>query len=573
MSEERARVLRMLEEGKISVEEAERLLKALGNGDPPPKRGKWPRVEWAQVGDLGERVAVELEDLEGEVRDQFDRARRTVRASMPGVRRAVRDAIPDVDNLVDEAFAAMPDLGEALHDMGRSITDAFNEAGNGDDDREYAFTVEHNLSEQVPLSPGERLVLRNHRGSIQVRTWHRDEARVELRTVTGAHDEETAKSSARRVGLSVDRAEGHLRVEAQGSGSVNEGPARVTCHFVVRVHPKVSVDLRNARGEVDVAGLEAEAAVDASHGPTTLEGIRGDTVLRQRHGKADVRQLGGGLNLDARHSKVSVRSVEGSATLRLQHSPAKVRRVAGSLELSNAHAPVSIRRVRGDARVRVRHGPLEAEALGAGLSADGSHSPMTISGVGQELQLTTSHGPAKLSDVGGGAVVRASHSPVAVSAVGGQLVLRASRSPVKARAVGGEAMVRSDHAPVELREVAGRVALRSGGGRALLRNPGSEVTVHSQRGDVEIRWERPVESPCTLQCSRGSVHLRVPRESSLEVLGHVERGRAATDLPLEVAATSRGGHTVSGHLGAGGSQLQIEVDRGHLSLMASGESE
>jgi hypothetical protein len=196
---------------------------------------------------------------------------------------------------------------------------------------------------------------------------------------------------------------------------------------------------------------------------------------------------------------------------------------------------------------------------------------MAVARVGGDVQLTTSHGPVKLTEVGRDAVVRASHSPVAASAVGGKLVLRGARSPLKASAVGGGAMVRSDRGPVELREVAGGVALRSGGGRTLLENPGSAVTVQSQRGDVEIRWNRPVDSPCTVQCSRGSVYLGVARDSSLEVLGRVERGRAATDLPLEVAADGRGGHTVSGRLGSGEAAMQVEVDRGHLSLMAAPE--
>ena len=571
MSEERAKVLQMLADGKISVEEAERLLKALGGEDPPREGGKWPRVEWGKVGDFGSQVAVELEDLEAEVRDGFQRARRTVRASMPGVRRTVRDAIPDVDSLVDEALAAIPELGEALNDVGRTISEAFSESSDEEDDRDYAFDIEHSLSDEAPLAAGERLVVRNHRGSMQVRTWDREEVQVELRVAASAHSEETATTRARRVGLGLDRSEGVLRVQATGTGSAGEEPGRVTCHFVLRVHPKVEVDLRNAHGGVEVAGLQADARVDARHGRTTLSGIGGDTVLRQRHGEADLRKLGGSLTLDAQHSKVGVRSVGAAATLRLQHSPAKVRRVDGALELSSGHGAVSVRRVAGEARLRLRHSPLEAESLGAGLSVDGSHSPMAVARVAGDVQLTTSHGPVKLGEVGRDAVVRASHSPVAVSAVGGRIVLRGSRSPLKAAAVGGGAMVRSDRGPVELREVAGRVALRSGGGRTLLLDPGSEVAVRSQRGDVEIRWQRPVESPCTVQCSRGSVHLAVPRDSSLEVLGRVERGRAATDLPLEVAADGRGGHTVSGDLGAGGTPLQIEVDRGHMSLMAAPE--
>lgn len=571
MSEERAKVLQMLADGKISVDEAERLLKALGAEDPPRRGGKWPRVKWPRFPNLEGHVAVEWEDLEDDVRDGFQRARRTVRASMPGVRRTVREAMPDVDNLVDEAFAAIPDLGEALHDVGRTISEAFSEREDAEDDREYAFTVEHSLSDEAPLSAGERLVLRNPRGSIQVRTWDREEVQVELRVVASAHTEETAKSHSRRVGLGLNRNEGALRVQATGTGSVDEEPCRVSCHFVLRVHPKVTVDLRNAHGQVDVAGLQADARVDARHGRTTLHGIGGDTVLKQRHGEADLRKLGGGLTLDAQHSNVGVKSVGAAATLRLQHSPARVRGVGGSLELSSGHGPVSVRRVGGEARLRLRHSPLEAEALGAGLSADGSHSPMAVARVGGDVQLTTSHGPVKLTEVGRDAVVRASHSPVAASAVGGKLVLRGARSPLKASAVGGGAMVRSDRGPVELREVAGGVALRSGGGRTLLENPGSEVTVQSQRGDVEIRWNRPVDSPCTVQCSRGSVYLGVPRDSSLEVLGRVERGRAATDLPLEVAADGRGGHTVSGRLGSGEAAMQVEVDRGHLSLMAAPE--
>ena len=54
--------------------------------------------------------------------------------------------------------------------------------------------------------------------------------------------------------------------------------------------------------------------------------------------------------------------------------------------------------------------------------------------------------------------------------------------------------------------------------------------------------------------------------SVAHVLGRVHRGRVITDLPLETAANSHSGQTVSGTVGAGGAQVQVEVEEGNLHL-------
>jgi hypothetical protein len=129
MSQERKRVLEMLANGKLSVDEAERLLAALGGAsDPPgadaaaPRKGRCFRivVRKNSIGSAGKNV---------DIRIPFSLVKGGMRlgAMIPGCGEAVTEQLKrkgidlDVTKMdADAVEAALRDLGEMEIDDGRS---------------------------------------------------------------------------------------------------------------------------------------------------------------------------------------------------------------------------------------------------------------------------------------------------------------------------------------------------------------------------------------------------------------------------------------------------------------------
>lgn len=133
MSEDRKRVLEMLATGKVTVDEAERLLSALGDAPPspsasdaaaaaPPRPGRFFRVVVTKTGNEGPGknvdIRIPLSLVKGGMR---------LGAMIPGCGEAVTERLKkqginlDVTKLdPDQLVAALHDLGEMDIDDGKS---------------------------------------------------------------------------------------------------------------------------------------------------------------------------------------------------------------------------------------------------------------------------------------------------------------------------------------------------------------------------------------------------------------------------------------------------------------------
>src|SRR3972149_1330035 len=130
MSEERVMILKMLKEGKITVEEAEALIDALSEGAPGAASGAAP---------LGDEI------------------RNVVRKALEGVRppeglgRSMREV---GRTLREELRGAAVEVDLSLHDV---VHDLFGLASASED-----------VEITQPAVPGGRLVLRNPRGGVRL---------------------------------------------------------------------------------------------------------------------------------------------------------------------------------------------------------------------------------------------------------------------------------------------------------------------------------------------------------------------------------------------------------------------
>ena len=172
MKEERMKILEMLQEGKISAEDAVKLLEALGdtpeeNQEEEPssesherqrrsrrrqRRRRGPRHIHVELGD-------DFDHLQDEIQERIQEARETLRASMPRIKRTVREAMPEINRIVNES---MPDVGKIIRDAMQTASEAFSCHCEEEDSHEERVTRQ--ITRTTEIKPGSRLAFRSRRG-------------------------------------------------------------------------------------------------------------------------------------------------------------------------------------------------------------------------------------------------------------------------------------------------------------------------------------------------------------------------------------------------------------------------
>jgi hypothetical protein len=139
MKEERLKILTMLQEGKITAEEAERLLAALSgartDGGEREGRGRRGRGCWDFDFDFGRHFDPELKRFGGvfddELRRKFQDKMRNFRHAMRGAdeesRREARDALREAGEAVKEAIERS-NIKETVESIGKSVLEAMEGA-------------------------------------------------------------------------------------------------------------------------------------------------------------------------------------------------------------------------------------------------------------------------------------------------------------------------------------------------------------------------------------------------------------------------------------------------------------
>lgn len=302
-------VLRMLEEGKITADEAVGLLEALNQG-----------------GHSGPTSAAREESLlRRAVREEERKARQAVRAEAARAREIARAARVEAQRIKSEAQRLWPEktwraLGGLLG--GR---------------KEFSFTrnVEGEFTEADP-----RIRLQNTNGRIELgpsedHRWH-----LSLLTRIRADDEANAQAIAEKL-IRVDSDEGYLAVEARRLFGQN---ASVTMELLLPERTYKEICLASTNGSIQLAHINAATMVlKTVNGKVTGEKLQADELLTSsvngsvtiggaiRRGQAQA--ANGGIHMEiseAMDSQLDLRTVNGSIKVELPQAPQIGYRIEGA---------------------------------------------------------------------------------------------------------------------------------------------------------------------------------------------------------------------------------------------------
>ena len=301
MTEERRKVLDMLSAGKVTVEEAERLLEALQDS---------PHVETRKK-----------------------RRRRRINTPM--------SPIPGVETLQDSLEGLGEEIGKGLEEGLAGLEESLSgwpESEDSDRDKDGKTSMR---DDTFAVGDNPRLVVRGFNGRIRVRAGEPGSIRVRtrLKKPRGIKYRAVQEGDLVTVEAKPDRqSEGFLHgLSRQHSGA----------NIEVTVPVATSVDLATSNGPVELHGTEGGGTVQTKNGPIRVENFKGDLNATTKNAPITVKTFSGSAELYSLNSRVSIEDAHGRFDARTTNGTIKFQgsiepKSSNKLETTNGNIRVAL---------------------------------------------------------------------------------------------------------------------------------------------------------------------------------------------------------------------------------------
>jgi DUF4097 and DUF4098 domain-containing protein YvlB len=168
---------------------------------------------------------------------------------------------------------------------------------------------------------------------------------------------------------------------------------------------------------------------------------------------------------------------------------------------------------------------------------------------------------------------RTSDGALTISGVDGNLELHTSDGAVDVSDVAGSLRLTASDGSIKIHNVTGTLDSHSSDGHATIDGKFTSLRVHTSDGnlDVTVAEGSQLASSSRIESSDGRVTVRLPRTLAADLDVHTSDGSISCDLPVKMDGYDSGhgsGHSLRGHLNAGGVPLEIHTSDGSVTIAA-----
>lgn len=171
-----------------------------------------------------------------------------------------------------------------------------------------SMAVVQQVDTTFSASPGSQLDLYNHRGTVTVERWERDELRIRARWDEGR----------RPVTIRESNSGVRVRVEPRDAGMPYvefdiTAPRRMSMSLE---GVELTARVEGGEGNIAIHSVEGSLEVNGGRGNVSLQAVDGPITVRGAEGKISINAIDGPVTITDSRGALSVESVDGDVTLR-----------------------------------------------------------------------------------------------------------------------------------------------------------------------------------------------------------------------------------------------------------------
>ena len=356
MKEERSIILKMLAEGKISLDEANELLEALDE------------VSQEDLGGQESRQRTEdRETQRGNHREHQSHHHRQPHG---------RTCWPFDFNFDFQDFGK--DIKGMMKDVMQGVREGFGHGVNFSDWFDTAFGTAKYVDSQsiVQSAEGiEKMRIKNGWGDVTVRKADTEEIFVDAEIVAWGSDESSAEYNAKDIRISavITGAEMEIRADTGSETPHRRYKINYQIKIPAGVHPDVTtksgnieihdiagnITLSTFSGNVEASALEGSVCLRSKSGNIRFVGGKGDCDVSALSGDIVVRNVNGNGRFSTKSGDVTIEQAEGHTVSNTLSGDVEIARTSGDVSAESKSGDIDITDVAGDVSVRTLSGDVK----------------------------------------------------------------------------------------------------------------------------------------------------------------------------------------------------------------------
>ena len=399
MEEHISRILKMLEEGKISATEAQTLIAAL-KAEPPPSNNAGS----ARSVESGARTEAQPKEESGKAKSfEFEWSqRKQFPFDLSGLGKQISDAVKKIDpeRIVRDARAGLQKGGKRFNERLKVWT-FFGDLDDGRPENTYGHpSARTSETIEIELKPDSLIQVENTLGSIAV-FGGAESTRLEIDKEAWAPTEEEADARLKELKVEhqtfdPDIGQPRLEVRVTAPEGFHEGFVNLRLY----VPDSTALRMATAFGEIRAENVAGKLEAHTISGPVSLDNLRGDVVAEGISGDMRAANISGAVTLASKSGDIRAESLGKGATVNCVSGDVTLVGVEGArLEAKSVSGDVKIERAGKNSPI-----DLTAESVSGDLKLAGAGGNVTLKTVsgdvsGEDLEALTLQAQTVSGDV------------------------------------------------------------------------------------------------------------------------------------------------------------------------------
>jgi hypothetical protein len=205
----------------------------------------------------------------------------------------------------------------------------------------------------MPVTKGNRLVIRADRGSVIVQPWPADRLDCTLRLTAYARNPETARNCLNHYLFRAVRIPGGVLLNGQSFCPARSGA--LGARFQIQIPLKFNLDIQTQGGSVEVPKLDGQLRAETTGGDISTGDVQGPVWVSTDAGMIDLGNINQNVQATTAGGNIRVGNVNGRVVLNSG---------GGEIVAGIVNGPVTAQTGAGDIVLQAASGPVEAETAG-----------------------------------------------------------------------------------------------------------------------------------------------------------------------------------------------------------------
>lgn len=184
------------------------------------------------------------------------------------------------------------------------------------------------FEETVKLARDGEVKLRNLSGSIEVKTWDKDEVKIDALKVSLANSLREAEDNAKEVKIVIEEQGSRLRIRTEYPEQKSiwkKKSLNVSVNYILTIPDKASVDIDSTMGSVDLEKMGGAVTVNVTSGDIEVRGaakgvdceaVSGDLIVVDVVGDSYLKATSGEIAIDRVRGSIRAEAISGAIEMR-----------------------------------------------------------------------------------------------------------------------------------------------------------------------------------------------------------------------------------------------------------------